>query len=156
MKKILFIFSSLSIISCNKLKDETPKCDDQSVINTVKEIVVENNKDNQVNEIFKEIYGEPWNSDRYINSKEPLELSAFYDRFKNGDTSGIPQNILSKFEEYKNSVEVKNIRTDSKDDVSKSCGCEAEITSKFVRYNNIVYTAQKNSEGQVNVEVYKN
>ena len=38
MKKIVTIFSSIILLSCNKIIDDTPRCEDRDVLETVKNL----------------------------------------------------------------------------------------------------------------------
>lgn len=114
MKRILFIISLLSIISCNK---QTPECDDKDVLLTVKDIILR----------------------RYKGYYDSLEMA----------------NI-------EKSVKITNIRQSSKNEENKSCGCDAtiELTQPWINRlytirNNYYYTAQKNTEGEIYVELFK-
>ena len=115
MKRILFIISLLSIISCNK---QTPECDDKDVLLTVKDIML------------REYKG-------YCDSLEMANIEK--------------------------SLKITNIRQSSKNEENKSCGCDATIeltqpdwfNRPYTRRNNYYYTAQKNTEGEIYVELFK-
>ena len=114
MKRILFIISLLSIISCNK---QTPECDDKDVLLTVKDIMLREYK-------------------RYCDSLEMANIEK--------------------------SLKITNIRQSSKNEENKSCGCDATIEltypwwdNLYTKRNNYYYTAQKNTEGEIYVELFK-
>ena len=114
MKRILFIISLLSIISCNK---QTPECDDKDVLLTVKDIIL--------------------------------------GRFHGGDSLQMAN--------IEKSIKITNIRQSSRNEENKSCGCDATIeltqpdwfNRPYTRRNNYYYTAQKNTEGEIYVELFK-
>lgn len=79
--------------------------------------------------------------------------------------------ILGRKEDYYDSLEmanieksikITNIRQSSRNEENKSCGCDAtiELTQPwFNRFktirNNYYYTAQKNTEGEIYIELFK-
>ena len=67
-----------------------------------------------------------------------------------------------KVSNIEKSIKITNIRQSSRNEENKSCGCDAtiELTQpwfdgfKTIR-NNYYYTAQKNTEGEIYVELFK-
>ena len=61
------------------------------------------------------------------------------------------------------SLKITNIRQSSKNEENKSCGCDATIELTYpgwednltTKRNNYYYTAQKNTEGEIYVELFK-
>ena len=120
MKKIILIASLAILSSCKNGANEkgvldsiissndTPKCDDEDVKNTVLSILKEN-------------------------------MHSIPNGVGNG---GI---LISK------NPKIINIMTKSKDDDLKLCGCEGTFVDLYK--GNVIYTAQKNSEGEVIVNL---
>lgn len=97
-------------------KNDSPKCDDKEVTETVSSILLEN----RTSLIDK--YGR---NGVLLNEKD---------------------------------IKIKNIMTTSINDELKSCNCEGSIESyisgiDMTTEGNVIYTAQKNSEGEVIVKV---
>ena len=60
------------------------------------------------------------------------------------------------------SIKITNIRQSSRNEENKSCGCDATIeltypwwNNLYTKRNNYYYTAQKNTEGEIYVELFK-
>lgn len=126
MKKILFIFSTLSIISCNKLKDETPKCDDENVKNTAIQIVKDHYRDS------------------YIKETAQLSIENIRTNYSddNSKSCGCTGNFrLLNYDEIQNKYIEKN---------------GAPLGDLLNVLNDINYNVQKSTEGDVNVEIIKN
>jgi hypothetical protein len=120
MKKLILIAGLTILTSCKNESNEkgildsiissndTPKCDDEDVKNTVLSILKENSQS----------------------------------LITNSGRSGI---LISKH------PKIINIMTKSKDDDLKLCGCEGAFIDLYK--GNVIYTAQKNSAGEVIVNL---
>jgi len=129
--------------------DGTPKCSD-SEVTTILTQILEENEDKLLND------GNMYNTEHILS-----QLS---------EMTGKPK--------FKFILKATNIRTNFTDKETKSCDCTAdierlnfddldiEIKEKYPNenlenilkrtFNNINYTVQKNSDGEINVSVYKN
>lgn len=164
---LLVCFSAILFVSC----DKPIKCDDSQLKEQVKEILVENDLKKfsayNANRRILERHPELKNLD--IIKNQPEHRSVFdadilvlaegaYHR-KNYDA--IPKEIYSAVEEdyniYMNNITpaIQNIRLNFQDDETQSCGCSASAVYP-TKTIDITYTAQKNTDGQLYVEVFKN
>ena len=146
MKKLLFLLL-FALISCGNI---VPKCDEESTVRTVKMIVF---KYDVIDDILRGMYSDDEVNDGAENdkvSKTTSELHGYLDSYINGDFTSIPKDMFDIIENSLKSYPLVNIRTNSVDETSKSCNCTVQYeTRKF----DINYTAQRNSDGEIYVEV---
>lgn len=198
-KSILFLGLLGGLTSCDKLFDDTPKCDDKEVVALVEAIGVEQLLENEENEYYSrvlfahEYFYEDYKK-FYENNSIPDEIDEDWEKkwtdFNEEKLNEIKEklkfiengNNITYNSKIKNAViktyglKVSNIRPVVSDKESKKCECEANITYNPIDPNtsyerikafskdrvyfpqkeetkDIYYTAQKNTDGQIYVEV---
>lgn len=152
MKKLLLL-PFIVMMGCGS---STPKCEESTTVETVKEIIIEN--DYQLKDIIKEktdttnysAYNAETRNELYDSKRE--EIEGYIKMYNNGDFESVPNNVLNIINEYYASFALSNIRTNSIDETSKSCHCTAQFEKNDYK-KEINYTAQRNSEGEIYVEV---
>lgn len=146
MKKLFFL-PLILIISC---RNSTPKCDENTTIKNVKEIMFDFwSEAYLVSHIYDNLY-DSWNVDDFNERRDGIRN--YISLYKRGMYDSIPKNILSLIKTHLDSYSVSNIRTNSSDEVSKSCGCTAQFKNDVIE-KEINYSAQRNSEGDIYVEI---
>lgn len=164
MKKTLFIFSSLTLLSCSEKKNETvspqqsiseiqhslistmPECGDKAI----KEKAIIEFK-SQIKDVLKNEYFE-----KNINSNDILEYSSSnnlnYQDVLEKEKGKIENSANQYADNILNSTELKNILTDKLDKDIKKCHCSAEIFNpSLIEGITISYTAQYSEDGILNV-----
>lgn len=150
--------------------DDTPKCNDIDVLNTVKILAtpemhwlrmyyyIETNK--LVMYEGDEYYTDFWlkyysvyglNTERYLSEKRKKDVKVIQDLYKQGDTKTIE--IFNKIVD----TNIYAIRPMSYDEVTKKFDCEATISyykSETKVEKNIYYSAQKTMDGMLHIDVY--
>lgn len=202
-KSILFLGLLGGLISCDKLFDDTPKCDDKEVVKLVEELEIEgknywphiydayyddniassgmghiNSKQTKLKrEVFSEELAKKYGlevkqvidpmlieTDVDLRNKIYEEINAFNKKLdeevkEKGEYLENNYQTDSKIKEIYDSyytVTVTNIRPISSDKESKKCECEATLNlGKSLKDNvkEVYYTAQKNTDGQIYVEL---
>lgn len=151
MKRLLFL-SLMILIGCG---NSAPNCDDNKIKEKLKEIFTVSFKKNARAKVMDDLYDDDWNDDLAAPGKEAIrdkidEIDACVENFISGHTEDIPTNILNSINEYYKSYSLTNIRTNSIDEIAKSCSCSAQLEINNIKQD-INYSAQKNSEGEIYV-----
>lgn len=134
MKKIIYLFTIISLISCSS---NTPECNDESVKSFAVEMFNKKIKIELVDAMIEEEINyldlRNYARDRGLNAdkvieKEKQKLKENYDNSINA--------VLSK-------TLIKNVRTKKIDDKIHKCTCSAEIENSELMSIDLYYTAQK-------------
>lgn len=175
MKKKILCLSILFLVGCNKLIDDTPKCNDDDVVELVQDMSkIKNSYPFNIEyEVYEKFYGK-----RFPTNNNDPELEEATKNYKsmvglieqyiyNKDEAGIPvdlleiiRNVCSEHNiirgEYFQPT-VSNIRIVSTDKETKSCSCEGDLgfQDNIKPSKSVFYTAQKNMDGETYVEVLK-
>lgn len=174
MKNFYYLISLSILISCgNKSEnqtlfstDETPKCDDTLNIGYVKNMLA--SSEIYASVLYEKLYKVSPDEelekaeDNTEYKKEYLkryrELMEHCSNYREGKTEDIPENILKliekEIEKFKVENRIENIRIVNIDEISKKCECEIDWIKPNNEFKTIIYSAQKNSEGDVNIEIY--
>lgn len=155
-----------SLFSCN----QNPKCDDKEVKETVVDILKESyfknfravNADDRILRRHPEIAelplikNQPEHRDVFDSDPITKAYSAYYRKNFDAVPPEIFDVVKEEYDIYIKSItpEIKNIRINYEDDETKSCSCSADAVYPSIK-KDINYSAQKNTDGETYVEVYK-
>lgn len=151
MKK-LYLLLFVLLLGCGS---KAPKCD---TVEMVKKIMFELLQGDVHDKIMMQLYGFDYTgiSDLSETEKKLLlnkieENRRYVEMYINGNVGSIPKDVLDFMINYYNNLSITNIRTNSVDETSKSCNCSA--TFKIEREIELNYSTQRNSNGEIYVEV---
>lgn len=139
-------------------------------------ILIEKFADFEASKIFAEYYKEKVknSSDKYgkscydcefefENDKDYIALCSNFKDFIKHKPVNVSEDLKLIFKKHTDSIFVPsltNITTNFEDTNSQSCGCSGDLTFDIPKnidnHIKVNYVAQKNSEGQVNIEIIKN
>lgn len=180
MRKFIIIIVLLQFTSCSKIFNETPTCDNAEVKEIVSDLmkVKYANPEGMKYDIFGKIMGidydeyyskYDWDMEKKSEGNElenNIDNSIYQYVFEKKE-DGIPSNILTAIKEVESKYnfpqskydnpKIENIRIISLDDDSKICNCEAylQYDQENIKSGDILYSAQKNTDGDINVEIEK-
>lgn len=149
MKKLFLIpIVGFTLMSC---VDDTPKCDSDDVINTLKEIVKPKIEDSDIYTLYEMKNG--FNYDFSPESKKNLnQLQNYLDLYKGNKLETIPEDFLNFFTELETFIKIENIRVKGSNPETKKCNCEVDIYKHNDTLKNLQYSAQLNSNDEIYVE----
>lgn len=159
MKKILFMAVCLSVLtSCSK----QPTCSDKLVKNHVRHeaetmiIAYDALRGFQEANRYRGYFSK-------IANENGISMDEVYDRIRgeiqdeiskdDGTTTKYSEYINLAKENYNLNLELSNIRTSSKDEELKKCGCEAELDVSNGKSVNVFYDVQINEDKELVVEM---
>ncbi|MBD3749267.1 MAG: hypothetical protein IE931_07215 [Sphingobacteriales bacterium] len=155
MKK-LYLLLFVVLLGCGS---KAPKCEEDDTVETVKEIMFEVYQGDVHYNIMSELYGTDFTnnaSSLLAPSNESMlnksqEIRNYIKMYIDADIKSIPNEVLDLIVENHKKFIITNIRTNSIDETSKSCECSA--TFKIDNEVELNYTTQRNSDGEIYVEV---
>lgn len=162
MKKTVLFLGLLGVVtSCSF--DDTPKCDDKEVLQLVGELGIPKRQRYEnlfFREHFPSIFQKLTSAGIHLSHDNTIAYKEYSLNNFNKAMEYIKENKNNEDieEEYQNYFEIKasNIRSISSDKENKKCECEATINfgnTPVFEPREVYYTAQKNTDGQVYVEL---